>query len=952
MIGTATAGSEFKPRHVYLVDGSGYVFRAFHALPPMTRPDGTPVNAVYGFTTMLMKLISESDADCIAVIFDAARATFRNEIYPQYKAHRLEPPEELIPQFPLVREAARAFNLPAIEQGGYEADDLIATYARLAREAGAKVTIVSSDKDLMQLVRDGIEMLDPIKGRPIGPAEVAEKFGVPPEKVVDVQALAGDSVDNVPGVPGIGVKTAAQLINEYGDLEALLARAGEIKQPKRRESLQQHAEQARISKKLVLLEDHVPLEVPLAALTVHEPDHDKLVAFLKEQTFRSILARVESQAGAKPAAPQARTVTGAASSAPEALRAPSAHIPAAPLGQNYELVQSEEALAPWIARALAAGIVAVDTETTSLDATQARLVGVSLSLEPGEARGACEACYVPLGHKAPQHQGTLDLGENAAREAPKQMELKRALEMLKPLLEDPTVLKIGHNIKYDMVVLARYGIAIAPIDDTMLISYVLAAGLHGHGMDELAKLHLDHDTIKYKDVTGSGKGQIGFDEVALDKACAYAAEDADVTLRLWLVLKPQLLAERLASVYETIERPLVPVIVAMERHGIKVDRAELKRLSEDFATRLAELECQIHKLAGESFNVGSPKQLGEILFERMSLAGGRKAKTGAYVTDADVLEELAAQGHDLPARVLDWRQLQKLKSTYADALVEQINPETGRVHTSYGMAIASTGRLSSTDPNLQNIPVRTEEGRRIRRAFVAETGWKLVYLDYSQIELRLLAHVADIQALERAFKEGIDIHALTASQVFGVPVEGMDPMVRRKAKAINFGIVYGISPFGLARQLGIPQAEAADYIKAYFARYPGIRDYMERTKELCRKDGYVKTAFGRRIYVRGIKDQNPARRGFAERAAINAPIQGGAADIIKRAMIRVPDALAEAGLSARMLLQVHDELVFEVREAEVEATIKAMRKVMEGAAPLKVPLVVDAGVADNWADAH
>ncbi|HKO09032.1 MAG TPA: DNA polymerase I [Alphaproteobacteria bacterium] len=952
MIGTPTADSEFKPRHVYLVDGSGYVFRAFHALPPMTRPDGTPVNAVYGFTNMLMKLISESDADCIAVIFDAARATFRNEIYPAYKAHRPEPPEELIPQFPLVREAARAFNLPAIEQGGYEADDLIATYARLAREAGAKVTIVSSDKDLMQLVRDGIEMLDPIKGRPIGPAEVAEKFGVPPEKVVDVQALAGDSVDNVPGVPGIGVKTAAQLINEYGDLEALLARAGEIKQSKRRESLQQFAEQARISKKLVVLEDHVPLEVPLAALTVHEPDHDKLVAFLKEQTFRSILARVEAQAGAKPAAPQARTEAGAALRAPEPLRAPSAPVPAAPLGQSYELVQSEEALAPWIARALAAGTVAVDTETTSLDATQARLVGVSLALEPGEARGACEACYIPLGHKAPQHQGTLDLGESAAREAPKQMELKRALELLKPLLEDPAVLKIGHNIKYDMVVLARYGIAVTPIEDTMLISYVLAAGLHGHGMDELAKLHLDHDTIKYKDVTGSGKGQIGFDEVPLDKACAYAAEDADVTLRLWHVLKPQLLAERLVSVYETIERPLVPVIVAMEREGIKVDRTELKRLSEDFAARLVELEREIHKLAGESFNVGSPKQLGEILFERMSLAGGRKAKTGAYVTDADVLEELAAQGHDLPARVLDWRQLQKLKSTYADALVEEINPETGRVHTSYGMAIASTGRLSSTDPNLQNIPVRTEEGRRIRRAFVAEPGWKLVSLDYSQIELRLLAHVADIQALERAFKEGIDIHALTASQVFGVPVAGMDPMVRRKAKAINFGIVYGISPFGLARQLGIPQAEAADYIKAYFARYPGIRDYMERTKELCRKEGYVTTAFGRRIYLRGIKDQNPARRGFAERAAINAPIQGGAADIIKRAMIRVPEALAEGRLSARMLLQVHDELVFEVREAEVEATVKAMRKVMEGAAHLKVPLVVDAGVADNWADAH
>ncbi len=1036
MTGTATADSEFKPRHVYLVDGSGYVFRAFHALPPMTRPDGTPVNAVFGFTNMLMKLISESDADCIAVIFDAARATFRNEIYPEYKAQRPEPPEELIPQFPLVREVARAFNLPAIEQGGYEADDLIATYARLAREAGAKVTIVSSDKDLMQLVRDGIEMLDPIKGKTIGSAEVAEKFGVPPEKVVDVQALAGDSVDNVPGVKGISLETAGQLIRLFGDVESLLARTKEHERFKRDaeveakkieekiykivgrsfaigstkqlgkilfeemrlpgakklssskddkdvryalssdvlkeivgkgheiaslilqwrfytklsstyvDLLAEEAEQARISKKLVVLEDHVPLEVPLAALTVHEPDHDKLVAFLKEQAFRSILARVESQAGAKPAAPQARTEAGAAASAPEPFPAPLAPLPAAPVSKNYELVQSEEALAPWIARALAAGTVAVDTETTSLDATQARLVGVSLSLQPGEAS------YIPLGHKAPQRQGTLDLGESAAREAPKQIALTRALEMLKPLLEDPTVLKIGHNIKYDMVVLARYGIAIAPIDDTMLISYVLAAGLHGHGMDELAKLHLDHDTIKYKDVTGSGKGQIGFDEVALDKACAYAAEDADVTLRLWLALKPQLLAERLASVYETIERPLVPVIVAMECQGIKVDRAELKRLSEDFATRLVELEYQIHKLAGESFNVGSPKQLGEILFERMSLAGGRKAKTGAYVTDADVLEELAAQGHDLPARVLDWRQLQKLKSTYADALVEQINPETGRVHTSYGMAIASTGRLSSTDPNLQNIRVRTEEGRRIRRAFVAEPGWKLVSLDYSQIELRLLAHVAGIQALERAFKEGIDIHALTASQVFGVPVEGMDPMVRRKAKAINFGIVYGISPFGLARQLGIPQAEAADYIKAYFARYPGIRDYMERTKELCRKEGYVTTAFGRRIYVRGIKDQNPARRGFAERAAINAPIQGGAADIIKRAMIRVPDALAEARLSARMLLQVHDELVFEVREAEVGATIKAMRKVMEGAAHLKVPLVVDAGVADNWADAH
>jgi DNA polymerase-1 len=954
-----SSDSGFKPRHVYLVDGSGYIFRAFHALPPMTRPDGTPVNAVYGFTNMMLKLLSDTDADCVAVIFDAGRETFRNAIYPQYKAQRPETPEELIPQFALIRDAARAFNLPTIEQQGYEADDLIATYAKLAREKGAKVTIVSSDKDLMQLVRDGIEMLDPIKQKPIGPAEVREKFGVPPEKVVEVQALAGDSTDNVPGVPGIGVKTAAQLIGEYGDLDTLLAHAGEIKQPKRRESLQQFAEQARISRALVKLKDDVPLQVPLESLTLREPDRDKLVAFLKEQTFRSILARVEGQGGAgssgtkpsgvKPADAPAGKESGSADPAPAPARAVIA-APSAPAGRSYELVQTLAALEAWIARAQAAGVFAVDTETTSLDATRAELVGVSLAVEPGKA------CYIPVGHKAPARQGALDLGDGSGKaeesDAPRQLEREAVLKALAPLLADPGTLKIGHNIKYDMVVLRSYGVEVAPIDDTMLLSYVLAAGLHGHGMDELARLHLDHDTIKYKDVTGSGKNQVGFAEVALDKACDYAAEDADVTLRLHHVLKPQLLAERLVTVYETIERPLVPVLAAMEREGIKVDVEELKRLSEDFAVRLGELEKEIHKLAGESFNVGSPKQLGEILFDRMSLQGGKKGKTGAYVTDADVLEDLAAQGHDLPARVLDWRQLQKLKSTYTDALVGQINPKTGRVHTSYGMAIASTGRLSSTDPNLQNIPVRTEEGRRIRRAFVAEPGMKLVSLDYSQIELRLLAHVAGIETLARAFKDGIDIHALTASQVFGVPVEGMDPMIRRKAKAINFGIVYGISPFGLARQLGIPQGEAAEYIKAYFARYPGIRDYMDRTKELARKQGFVTTIFGRKIHVPGIKDSNPARRSFSERAAINAPLQGAAADVIKRAMIRVPEALAEARLEARMLLQVHDELLFEVPEAEVDKTIKAVRKVMEGAAHLKVPLVVDAGIADNWADAH
>jgi DNA polymerase-1 len=868
--------AEFKPRHVYLVDGSGYIFRAYHALPPMTRQDGTPVNAVYGFTNMLMKLLNDTDADCIAVIFDAGRETFRNAIYPQYKANRPETPEELIPQFPLVREATRAFNLPSIDQQGYEADDLIATYARLARQAGAKVTIVSSDKDLMQLVSDGIGMLDPIKQKPIGPSEVQEKFGVPPEKVVDVQALAGDSTDNVPGVPGIGVKTAAQLIAEYGDLETLLARAGEIKQPKRRESLQQFAEQARISRRLVELKNDVPLDVPLEQLTMRAPDHDKLVTFLKAQAFRSLLARVENasgaMAGATVKAGEAKTAEHArekAASEPERAKVlPAAS--AAPRGHAYELVQTMAALEAWIARARAAGVVAFDTETTSLRANAAELVGLSLSVEPGKA------CYVPVGHRPPVRQGMFDLGDGGkpADKAEVIDQLKRdlVLQAIKPLLEDPTVLKIGHNIKYDMVVLRQYGVEIAPIDDTMLISYVVAAGLHGHGMDELAKLHLDHDTIKYKDVTGSGKSQIGFAEVPLDKACEYAAEDADVTLQLHGVLKPQLVADRLMTVYETIERPLVPVLVGMEAEGIKIDVEELRRLSEDFARRLGDLEKEIHELAGETFNVGSPKQLGEILFDKMSVAGGKKGKTGAYVTDADVLEDLAAQGHDLPARVLDWRQLQKLKSTYADALVEEINPRTGRVHTSYGMAIASTGRLSSTEPNLQNIPVRTEEGRRIRRAFVADKGNKLVSLDYSQIELRLLAHVANIEALERAFKQGVDIHALTASQVFGVPVEGMDPMVRRKAKAINFGIIYGISPFGLARQLGIPQGEAAEYIKAYFARYPGIRDYMDGTKERARKQGFVTTIFGRKIHTPGIKDPNPARRSFSERAAINAPL--------------------------------------------------------------------------------
>ncbi len=935
------------PRHLYLVDGSGYIFRAFYALPPLTRADGTPTGAVYGFTQMVMKLVEDADADAIAVIFDAARETFRNKIYPAYKANRAEPPEELIPQFALIREATRALNLPAVEMRGYEADDLIATYARLAREQGAEVTIVSADKDLMQLVRPGVVMFDPIKSRKIGPEEVKERFGVPPEKVVDVQSLAGDSTDNVPGIPGIGVKTAAELINAYGDLDTLLKRASEIKQPKRRELLTEHADKARISRELVKLKDDVPVEVPLDSFGVRAPDPAVLMQFLHDQDFKRLIPRVEAKLAAKaealastPETPGPRAAVSKAAPKPSLEKKPTA----------YSLVQTAAELKRWTQRAVAEGAVAVDTETTSLDAMRAELVGVSLALAPREA------CYIPLGHKQ-ANDGKLALeAANSPQPELKQIPLKEAIALLKPLLEDESVLKIGHNLKYDMVVLSKYGIAISPVDDSMVLSYVLEGAQHGHGMDELAPLYLDYKTIAFEEVAGSGKAQVTFDYVPLEKARDYAAEDADVTYRFHQVLKPRLVAEHMATVYETMERPLIPVLVAMEREGILVDRAELRDLSNDFAKRLALLETEIHKLAGREFNLGSPKQLGEVLFDEMGITGGKKGKTGAYATGADILENLAAQGHALPARVLDWRQLQKLKSTYTDALLEQIDPHTGRVHTSYAMASTSTGRLASSDPNLQNIPVRSEEGRKIRRAFIAAKGHKFLSVDYSQIEMRLAAHVADVGPLKKAFRENADIHAITASQVFGVPVKGMDPAIRRRAKAINFGIIYGISPFGLANQLGIPQGEAARYIEAYFARYPGIRDYMDRMKKFSREHGYVDTLFGRRCFIPGIKDKNPARRNFAERAAINAPLQGAAADIIKRAMVRIPDALAKNKLSARMLLQVHDELLFEVPDGEVEKTSKVVREVMERAplpaVELSVPLVADVGIGANWADAH
>ncbi|MCS6855137.1 MAG: DNA polymerase I [Elioraea sp.] len=910
-----------------LIDGSGYIFRAFHALPPMTRPDGTPVNAVFGFVNMLAKFLTEHTADKIAVVFDAARKTFRNDIYPPYKAQRPDPPEDLVPQFGLIREAVEAFNLPAIEAEGYEADDLIAAYARAERERGGNVRIVSSDKDLMQLIRPGVEMWDPIKQKPIGEAEVIERFGVPPEKVADVQALAGDATDNVPGVPGIGVKTAAQLISEFGDLETLLAKAESIRQPKRREALLAHAEDARLSKRLVTLAEDAPLPVPLEALTLREPDRPRLAAWLREQNFRSVLQRLKLEGEAPITVPVPAKAE--------------VRLPDAPFGP-YETVTELARLEAWVAEATGQRYLAFDTETDSLDAQAARLVGVSLALAPGRA------CYVPLRH------GGGDLGGGA----PAQIPFEAALGVLRPLLEDASVLKILHNAKYDLSVLARAengGVRLAPIEDTMLISYCLDAGRWEHGMDELSRRHLGHETITYEQVAGKGKGAIPFSAVPIDRATAYAAEDADVTLRLWLMLKPRLRTERVLSLYEHVERRLIPVIAAMEREGITVDARELRRVSAEFADRLASLEAEIHRLAGRAFNVGSTQQLAAVLYDDLKLEppGGRRAKTatGQFATDAAVLEELAAQ-HPLPARVLEWRQLAKLKSTYADALVNQIDPATGRVHTSFSMTGAATGRLSSTDPNLQNIPVRTEEGRRIRRAFVAAPGHVLLSADYSQIELRLLAHVAEVPALTEAFARGEDIHARTASEVFGVPMEKLDPLLRRRAKAINFGIIYGISAFGLAAQLGITPGEAKAYIDAYFKRYPGIRDYMERMKEEARLRGFVTTPFGRRCWIPGIAEKNAGRRGFAERQAINAPLQGGAADVIKRAMVRLPRAIADAGLSARLLLQVHDELLFEVPEAEAERAAAVVKRVMEGAAQLRVPLMVETGVGPNWEAAH
>lgn len=928
--------------HLVLVDGSGFIFRAFHALPPMTSPEGVPVNAVYGFTTMLARLLKDHVGTHLAVLFDASRQTFRSEIYPQYKAHRPEPPEDLRPQFSLIREATQAFNVPGIELPGWEADDLIASYATAIRAQGGTCTIVSSDKDLMQLVGDGVCMLDPIKQTPVGPAEVETKFGVPPTKVVDVQALMGDPTDNVPGVPGIGPKTAAALVQEYGTLEAVLNAAPEMKKSKRRDMLIEHAEAARVSLQLVTLATDVPLPVPVEELGTREPDMLVLADWLDRMGFRSILSRMglghPSGAHAHRAARKvaAASVAGATTPADDA-SAPDASVLSAPY-HDYETVRTAEALQKWVSAAQEAGICAVDTETDGLDPLAANIVGFSIATAPGKA------CYVPL-----KHEGTLEAptGEQLAVDA--------ALKLLAPLLQDDAVLKIFHNAKFDLLILDHAGIplsSITAVDDTMLISYSQSAGLHGQGMDELSALHLNHTPITYDSVTGTGRNRLPFAQVPVATATKYAAEDADVTLRLWHVLHPTLRTNKALALYEQIERPLSAILADMEKAGIAVDRAELDRLSKDFEARMQGMENDIYEAAGRQFNIGSPKQLGEILFDEMGLKGGKRGKAGAWSTDSSVLQDLADQGHDLPARILAWRQLAKLKSTYTDALLRQAG-RNDRVHTSFQMAITSTGRLSSTDPNLQNIPVRTEEGTRIRQAFIAPPGKKLISADYSQIELRLLADVANIPALREAFQLGQDIHARTASEVFNIPLEGMDALTRRRAKAINFGIIYGISAFGLGKQLGIPAGEARTYIDAYFARYPGIRDYMERMREEARTHGYVLTPFGRRCYVPGIHEKSAARRQYAERQAINAPLQGGAADIIKRAMVHLPLALQQAGFGeTRMLLQVHDELLFETDESEAEAVAAIIKNVMEAAADLAVPLVVETGIGQNWAEAH
>lgn len=1002
--------------HVFLVDGSSFIYRAyFQSMNQDSKynsriSDGMPTGAVRLFVSKLLQFVRDGAAGFmpthLAIVLDKSEGSFRKELYEDYKGHRPDAPDDLKVQMPIMREAIRAFGLEPVEQERYEADDLIATYAVQAAQRGADVLIVSSDKDLMQLVGPHVCFYDfesGSKGKPgyrpernLDEAAVTERWeGIPPSKIGDVLALMGDTSDNVPGVPGIGLKTAAQLIKEYGDLETLLERAPEIKQPKRRETLINNAESARLSKKLVTLDCEAPLPVSLDELRLPEPDPKTLIGFLKAMEFNTLTRRVAELYDADPTAiePDPRLMPGGDAIRWERLGGPAPVEEEVPfeagtvatgevdpfagldlpeparrrtvegLGtpsqlaakrateassqgfdvQAYETVTSLDRLKEWVAEARDQGYVAVDTETSALDANLADLVGFSLALAPGRA------CYVPL-----QHRGDSDLFGGGL--VPGQIPVTDALDVIRPMLEDASVLKIGQNLKYDWVVFKRHNIDVRPIDDTMLISYVLDAGRGSHGMDELSRRHLGHAPISFTDVAGTGRNKVSFDKVEIAKATAYAAEDADVTLRLWQLLKPRLASEHRATVYETLERPLVDVIARMEMRGILVDRQILSRLSGDFAQTLARLEDEIHEMAGEKFALGSPKQIGDILFGKMGLPGAKKTPSGQWATPATLLDELAQAGHELPAKILEWRQLSKLKSTYTDTLQEHMHPDTKRVHTSFSLAATTTGRLSSSDPNLQNIPIRTEAGRKIRQAFIAPAGHKIISADYSQIELRLLAHIADIPQLQEAFAKGQDIHAATASAMFGVPLDQMNPDLRRQAKTINFGIIYGISAFGLAVRLGIPNAEAAAFIKQYFERFPGIRTYIDDTKKFCRDKGYVTTLFGRVCHYPQIKSGNPSERAGVERQAINAPIQGTAADIIRRAMVRMEDALKAERLSARMLLQVHDELVFEAPDDEIDATLPVISRVMTEApfpaVSLKVPLAVEARAAQNWDEAH
>ena len=927
-------------KHIYLVDGSTYIFRAYHALPPLTRKsDGFPVGAISGFCNMLDKLIRDekqrNNLTHLLVVFDASGKTFRNDIYPDYKANRSSPPEDLIPQFPVIRDATNAFNVPHVELLGYEADDLIASYTKAALSKGMQVTIVSSDKDLMQLVGNGACMLDTMKNRTINEPEVIEKFGVKPNRVIDVQSLAGDSIDNVPGVPGIGIKTAALLINEYGDLEKLIENASKIKQTKRRESVIEFADQARISRELVTLKDDIELPIPIEDIQIQSIEPKKLISFLKAMEFRTLTEKKakEFNLSSEKIDTQEIKLNFTPKEDVYETKAPLEDIKKFDY-DLYSTIQNIDQLNEWKEKISEKGYVAIDTETDSLNAIEANLIGFSFAISNNEA------CYIPIKHleKSPQ------------------IELNQALVILKEIMEDQSILKILHNKKYDGLVLQKYGISIAPYDDTMLISYSIGSGGIRHNLDALAKNYLSHNALSFKEIAGTGKNQKVFNEIDISTASKYASEDADITLRLWKLLKPKLAEDRLSSVYETIERPLAKIIMEMEKHGVSVDEKILNKLSEKFASKIKKIEEKCFEVVGVEFNLGSPKQVGEILFDKLGIKGGKKTPSGSWSTDADTLTFLASNGNVLPKLLLEWRGLSKLKSTYTDALPTFINKKTNRIHTSYAMSSTSTGRLSSSDPNLQNIPIRNEDGREIRSAFIAEEGSSLISADYSQIELRIIAHMANDNNLKQAFKEKIDIHSLTASEVFGVPLKDMNNEIRRRAKAINFGIIYGISAFGLSNQLGISRSEASDYIRSYFEKFPSIKDYMETTKEFAKDNGFVKTLFGRKCIIDSSMSRGPGGKAFMDRAAINAPIQGTAADIIKRAMIKIPQTLKKENLSSKMIMQVHDELIFETKDEDVERTINLVKNEMSNAhkpiIELSVDLEVEAAFGKNWDQAH